>query len=68
QIIEVQVDRVGADPKTGDRRTFSYVARDGRGNALARLGEIMGGRRLGSDWRLNHIIIRVHFSTSRLRK
>ena len=71
QIIEVQVDRVGADPKTGDRRTFySYVARDARGNALARLGEIMGGRRLGSDWRLSHVVIRVHFATrgTRTRK
>jgi len=63
QITEVQVDRVGADPKTGDTRTFySYVARDGRDNALARLGEIMKGARLGSDWRLNHIVIRVHFA------
>ena len=54
--------------RTGDRRTFySYVARDGRDNALARLGEIMGGRRLGSDWRLSHIVIRVHFTTGRTR-
>jgi hypothetical protein len=64
QITEVQVDRVGADPKTGETRTFySYVARDGRDNALARLGEMMRGARLGSDWRLNHIVIRVHFAT-----
>lgn len=64
QITEVQVDRVGADPKTGETRTFySYVARDGRDNALARLGEMMRGARLGSDWCLNHIVIRVHFAT-----
>ncbi len=64
QITEVQVDRVGADPKTGETRTFySYVARDGRDNALVRLGEMMRGARLGSDWRLNHIVIRVHFAT-----
>lgn len=64
QITEVQVDRVGADPKTGETRTFySYVARDGRDNALARLGEMMRGARLGSDWRLNHIVIRFHFAT-----
>lgn len=64
QITEVQVDRVGADPRTGETRTFySYVARDGRDNALVRLGEMMRGARLGSDWRLNHIVIRVHFAT-----
>ena len=63
QITEVQVDRVGADPKTGDTRTFySYVARDGRDNALLRLGEMMRSVGLGSDWRLNHIVIRVHFA------
>ena len=64
QITEVQVDRVGADPKTGETRTFySYVARDGRDNALVRLGEMVRGTRLGSDWRLNYIVIRVHFAT-----
>ncbi len=64
QITEVQIDRVGADPKTGRTRTFySYVARDGRDTALARLGEMMRGARLGSGWRLNHIVIRVHFAT-----
>ncbi|MEG9883497.1 MAG: hypothetical protein V6Z86_02550 [Hyphomicrobiales bacterium] len=64
QITEVQVDRVGADPKTGDTRTnYSYVARGGRDNAPLRLGEMMRGARLGSDWRLNHIVIRVHFAT-----
>ncbi|MCB8836169.1 hypothetical protein [Aurantimonas sp. VKM B-3413] len=64
QITEVQVDRVGADPKTGETRTFySYVARDGRDNALMRLGEMMRGTRLGSDWRINHIAFRVHFAT-----
>ena len=62
QITEVQVDRVGADAKTGETRTFfSYVARDGRDNALARLGEMMRGASLGADWRLNHLVFRVHF-------
>lgn len=62
QITEVQVDRIGADPRSGETRTFySYLARDGRDNALARLGEMMHGARLGSDWRLNYIVIRVHF-------
>lgn len=64
QITEVQVDRVGVDPKTGNARVFhSYLARDGRDNALARLGEMMHGARLGVDWRLSHIVIRVHFAT-----
>lgn len=68
QITEVQVDRVGADPKSGETRTFySYVARDGRDNALARLGGLMRGARLGADWRLNHIVIRVYIATSGAR-
>ena len=68
QITEVQVDRVGADPKTGNTRTlYSYVARDGRDNALARLGEMMNGARLGSDWRLNHIVIRVYLAIAGAR-
>ncbi|HET6377003.1 MAG TPA: hypothetical protein VFG05_01635 [Methylocella sp.] len=68
QITEVQVDRVGADPRSGETRSFhSYVARDGRDNALARLGEMMRGIPLGSDWRLNHMVIRVHFATSGAR-
>jgi hypothetical protein len=68
QITEVQVDRLGTDPRTGETRTFySYVARDGRDNALLRLGELMHGARLGADWRLNHIVIRVHFATGSSR-
>lgn len=68
QITEVQVDRVGADPRSGDTRTFhSYVACDGRDNALVRLGEMMRGISLGSDWRLNHIVIRVHFAAGGTR-
>lgn len=64
QITEVQLDHIGADQRSGETRTFySYLARDGRDNALARLGEMMHGARLGSDWRLNHIVIRVHFGT-----
>lgn len=68
QISEAQVDRVGADPKTGDTRTFySFVARDGRDNALSRLGELMAGARLGGDWRLNHLVFRVHFGKPGMR-
>jgi hypothetical protein len=68
QITEVQVDRLETDQRTGETRTFySYVARDGRDNALARLGELMQGARFGADWRLNHIVIRVHFATGSVR-
>lgn len=68
QITEVQVDRIGTDPKSGETRTFhSFVARDGRDNALARLGERMRGESLGGDWRLNHIVIRVYFATGSAR-
>ena len=42
-------------------------ARDGRDNALARLGELMHGARFGADWRLNHIVVRVHFATGSAR-
>jgi hypothetical protein len=63
QITEVQADRTGIDRKSGEIRTFwSIVARDGRDNALARLGGITQGIGFTSgDWRLNHVVIRVHF-------
>ena len=68
QITEVQVDRLGVDPKSGDTRVFySFVARDGRDNALARLGEMMGQRPLSSDWQIGHISIRVEFETGEKR-
>lgn len=61
QITEVQADRIGTDPRTGETRTlWSHVTRDGRDNALARMGETTRGINFGVDWRLNHITIRVH--------
>jgi len=61
QIIEVQADRLGTDPRSGETRTFwSHVTRDARDNALARLGEGTRGIVFGPDWRLNHMVIRVH--------
>lgn len=63
QIVEVQVDRLGTDARSGETRTFwSHVTRDGRDNALARMGEVLGGTRFGGDWRLNHIVIRVQIN------
>jgi hypothetical protein len=48
QITEVQVDRIGADPKTGDTRVFhSYIRARCHDNALARLGEMMAAHRSG---------------------
>ncbi len=62
QIIEAQADRLGPDPRSGKPKVYwSLVARDSRYSALVRLLE---GRReiaFGTDWRLNHIVFRVHF-------
>jgi hypothetical protein len=61
QITEVQADRIGADSRSGKTRTlWSHVTRDGRDNALARMGETTRGINFGADWRLNHITIRAH--------
>lgn len=61
QIVEVQADRLGADQRSGETRTFwSHIIRDGRDNALVRLGEGTRGIVFGADWRLNHMVIRVH--------
>lgn len=61
QIVEVQADRLGTDPGSdGTRTLWSHLTRDGRDNALARLGEGTCGIVFGSDWRLSHMVIRVH--------
>ena len=63
QIVEVQADRLGTDARSGETRTFwSHIARDARDNALARMGEVLGGTWFGADWRLNHVVIRVHIA------
>ncbi|GAB4119074.1 MAG: hypothetical protein Kow00104_01280 [Rhodothalassiaceae bacterium] len=68
RIVEAQVDRVGIDPRSGKVRIFhSYLARDGRDNALARLGEVMRHVRFGADWRLGHIVTRVEIDTGAAR-
>lgn len=47
---------------------YSMVARDGRDNALARLGENSTGIVLGApEWQVNHIVIKVHFNTGAKR-
>jgi len=63
QIVEVQADRITTDLQTGDERVWwSIVTRDSRDNALARFGEANHGTSFGDNaWRLNHLVIRVHF-------
>lgn len=69
QITEVQVNRIATDQASGKTMVLhSIVARDGRDNAIARLGENSTGIVLGSpDWQVNHIIIKVHFNTGAKR-
>lgn len=63
QIVEVQANRVGVDARSGEVQIFwSTIVRDGRDNALARLGEIAPNIEFESGhWRLNHIVMRIHF-------
>lgn len=68
QITEVQADRIGTDPRSGQTRTLhSHVTRDGRENALTRMREDMPGISLGHGWRLNHLTLRVHFDVGDAR-
>ncbi|MBF0093033.1 MAG: hypothetical protein HQL34_00655 [Alphaproteobacteria bacterium] len=67
QIVEVQADRISIDHLTGEERgQWSLIARDSRGNALARLAEMTRGLVFGSEsFRLGHMILRVHFDVGR---
>ncbi len=69
QIVEAQIDRIMVDDRTGEQRVgHSFVARDMRGGeALARLGEAMRGQRMGHEWRLNHLSLRVEIGTGGAR-
>jgi len=63
QITEVQADRIGIDRRSGEARVFySHTIRDARDNALARLGEDAHGIRFGPEWRLAHVVLRVHIN------
>lgn len=63
QIVEVQADRISADPLTGDTKTRSaIVLRDPGGDALGLLGE--SAPRIyfrPNAYRIGHLTIRVHF-------
>ena len=67
QIVEVQADRIATDLRTDDVKVvWSLIARDSRGNALARLAEMTRGLVFGRDnFRLGHMILRVHFASGR---
>jgi hypothetical protein len=60
RIIEAQAGRPGPEGRFGEAISGSrFVARDARTCALAQLAEIMRGERLGTDWRLQHVVIRI---------
>ncbi|MDK9720422.1 MAG: hypothetical protein OEL53_04475 [Rhodospirillales bacterium] len=65
QIVEVQADGIATDSRTGEEKAqWSLLARDGKGNALARLAEISHKLVFGPDkFRLGHMTIRIHFAT-----
>lgn len=68
-IVEVQIDRIGTDPRSGEAAVEAQnVTRDFRGNALTRLSEF--GDRVSFStgrYRIGHIIIRIHFGDGRGR-
>lgn len=60
RIVEAQAGRPCADATPGGACAATrLVARDPRACALARLDEILAGGRLGEDWRLEHVVIRI---------
>ena len=68
-IVEVQIDRIGTDPRSGEVAVEAQnVTRDFCGNALTRLNEF--GDRVSFStgrYRIGHIIIRIHFGDGRSR-
>jgi hypothetical protein len=68
-IVEIQIDRIGTDPRSGEAAVEAQsVIRDFRGNALTRLGDF--GNRVSfntGQYRIGHIIIRIHFGDGRGR-
>lgn len=62
QIVEAQANLIGIHPRSGEPRVMRSVSsRDGFGNALATLPDVMRGERFGTNWHLNHIVVRIHF-------
>ena len=69
QVVEAQIDRVSCDLfGEFDRVEWSLVARDSRGCALERLRERFPDAEFGSgDWRIGHVVLRVHIDTGSRR-
>lgn len=68
QITEVQADRIGTDPRSGQIGPLSsHLVRGGKENALARMHDDAPGISFGRDWRLNHLTLRVHFDVGEAR-
>jgi len=67
EIVEVQIDRIGSDPQTGEAAVEAQgVIRDFRGNALTRMMEF--GDRVSFNtgrYRIGHAIFRIHFGDGR---
>jgi hypothetical protein len=60
KIVEAQARRPVEGRQVGNAFAASkLVARDARACALGRLDEIMHGERLGEDWCLEHVVIRI---------
>lgn len=68
QITELQANRVGTDPRSGQTKTlYSHVTRAGKENALARMREDAPGISFGHDRRLDHLTLRIHFDVGDAR-
>lgn len=67
EIVEVQLDRLGAPERAGDPPPVeaSFAVRCFRGMALGRVGEFSGDRAVFAPGRhrLGHLTLRVHFNT-----
>lgn len=67
EIVEVQLDRLGAPERAGDPPPVeaSFAVRCFRGMALRRIGEFSGDRAVFAPGRhrLGHVTLRVHFNT-----
>lgn len=68
-IVEVQIDRIGTDPRSGEAAVEAQnVTRDFRGNALTRLSEFADRVSFSTGrYRIGYIIIRIHFGDGRGR-
>jgi hypothetical protein len=60
RIVEAQAGRPPVAACAGNAHAASWLlARDAQICALARLDDMLAGGRLGEDWRLEHVVIRI---------